>query len=171
LPIPTLTAAQLFRSHIVSCLKCKELDTKTKKHRLCPVGSLLLSRAQAESLKEPSSKPTNFPFVAKLLERVMAHIGTEWIEVRVVDLSISAAYPYQKFNEETGKVEWKTAAPKVIGYEVTSRQGKFYVNSSNVKKLPKSGGSVAVAQVVVAHQERVQLPPNLTNSRVRIKHS
>jgi hypothetical protein len=163
---PILTARQLFRSHVVSCRKCvgyyggKGENNKKKiaKRSLCVVGSILFARAKAENPEANPSKPQNFPFVARLYERVLAKIGNEWIEARVIDKSTSARHQYEKLNEDTGLMKWRTAAETTVGYEVENRKGKFYVNSSNVKKL--------VYGLVPMQATKVIVNPN----RIVIKH-
>ncbi len=153
---PILTQHQLFRSHVVSCRLCKVVNPKTKMRKLCYMGALLLAKAQAEP-EATTGQPMNFPFVAKLYERVSCLIKGEWVEARVIDKSTSARHQYEKLNEDAGLMEWRTAAETTIGYEVENRQGKFYTNS--VKKLVYGPVPMQATKVIV------------NPSRVVIKHS
>lgn len=144
---PGLTKHQLFQSHLVNCQICQrypdakvvEIDkgrydvetgkkssyTGKKRHQLCPVGVKLLAEALAEDNTKNPFKPTHFPFVPKMHEKVLAHnIKTnEWIEGKVIDKSLSA-----------------TGQP--MGYEIEVREGeRFYANRFNVRRLKRHGVS------------------------------
>jgi hypothetical protein len=175
---PILTAHAFFHSHLVNCNICKKSVTEkgrgvwnvstkaAEQHRLCPVGVILLANAIKEDPNANPFKPQSFPFVAKLYERILALVENVWQEARVIDRSISAAHQYEKLDEETGLLHWRTAAPQVIGYEVEAKGKRYYVNRHNIKKLQSSSaverGKPSLNLPVAVGTEK--------HSRIKLKH-
>lgn len=146
-----LSPWQALKSHQVNCNKgC------TRKKVACPVGRLLLAKAMKEP--EAAHKMKSFPFVAKMMERILAQIDGKWVEAVVYDRSILASEMYEREDWETGERHWRTAAPKIIGYEVeTDDKQRHYVRPYQVKKLVSSrAGKESRIQQSNIHMPKVQ---------------
>ena len=136
------------KSHQVNCNKgC------TRKKVACPVGRLIMMRAMQEP--EESKKPMSFPFVARILERVLVTIprlGT--VEAVVIEKSIQPREMYERTDYEDGSTTWRTGSDKLIGYEVmTDDKVRHYVRPYQVTSMrpKKLSGSSKVEQVPVKH--------------------
>lgn len=137
-----LDAWQKVRSHQVNCSHgC------TRKRVVCKVGKILLARALAEP--EKSIRPKSFPFVAKLFERIGVRIDGKWTEAVVRDRSIQSPEMYQRTDYETGTTTWRTAAAKIVGYEVeTDDKVRHYVRPFEIKSLREKRSGAAASIVV-----------------------
>ena len=120
-----LSPWNLWRSHLVNCNKCIAMRLQ---HKMCPVGLVLWAKAKEAGDEEASKRPMSFPFVAKMFERIKAHIKGEWVEASVRDLRIAAA------GRMIGDYRAKTQA--VTGYEVETDDGeRHFVNSKQIQSM------------------------------------
>lgn len=130
---PILTKSALYHSHLVNCKECHNKITGNPsihsswkiRDLLCPVGRKLFDEAVKENPKN-AFRPTNFPFVAKQFQLVIARVGNQWIKGRVVDRSIGADGTVVGY-----EVEYEVLSKRFVDKVERKR---VYVNRNNIHK-------------------------------------